>query len=167
MRPANASKPQSDPASSEALPRLCLDQTPKLRALVEGPDGPEILRELQRLLRREPARATRYERDLFARIHVSADDPPEIAIIRDLSRSGARLELGASARLDVMRARTVSIEMRLPGTPFVTREATLVRVVERRENGVELAFSFVDSAEQDPAFDTLIARLASAKVNAR
>lgn len=88
---------------------------PKLRALIEGPDGPEILAELQKLVRRESIRAPRYERDLFARIRVSPDAPPEIAVIRDLSRSGVRLELGSSAHLDVMQARTVSIEMRLRG----------------------------------------------------
>lgn len=167
MCPANAPKPQPEATTADLDPRLSLERFPKLHALVQGPDGPEILLELQKLVHREPSRATRYERDLFARIHVAPEEPPEIAVIRDLSRSGARLELSASARLDVMRARTVSIEMRLPGTPFVTREATLVRVVERRDNGVELAFSFIDSAGHDPAFDTLLGRLASARGSAR
>jgi len=165
--PANASRPLPDPPSEATAPRLSLDQTPKLRALVEGPDGAEILAELQTLLRRESIRAPRYERDLFARIRVSPDAPPEIAVVRDLSRSGVRLELGSSAHLDVMQARTVSIEMRLPGMAFVNREATLVRVGEERRNGVELAFTFVGALQQDPAFDDLVERLAKAPPSVR
>lgn len=166
MRPANAPNPEHETAS-EGTPRLSLDQTPKLRALVEGPEGQEILVELQRLLRRESVRAPRYARDLLARIRVSPDAALEIAVVRDISKSGVRLELGASARLDVMGARTVSIEMRLPGMGFVSRDATLVRVVERREKGVELAFSFSESAEEDAAFDALLERLASTPVGVR
>jgi hypothetical protein len=146
---------------------LSLDQTPKLRALAEGPDGPEILSELQALLRRESLRAPRYERDLFARLRISPDSPPEVAVVRDLSWSGVRLELGSSAHLDVMQARTVSLEMRLPGSEFVSCEATLVRVVEHRPNGVELAFAFVTDATRDPAFDELLERLASGPASVR
>jgi hypothetical protein len=165
--PANAPRPQPDAPSEATAPRLSLDQTPKLRALVEGPDGPEILAELQKLVRRESVRAPRYERDLFARIRVSPDAPPEIAVVRDLSRSGVRLELGSSAHLDVMQARTVSIEMRLRGMPFVNREATLVRVGEQRPNGVELAFTFSRDMQQDPAFDELVEHLAKAPPSGR
>jgi hypothetical protein len=160
--PANAPRPQPDPQNEETAPRVSLDQTPKLRALVEGPDGAEILAELQKLLRRESVRAPRYERDLFARIRVRPDAPVEVAVVRDLSRSGVRLELGASAHLDVMQARTVTIEMRLPGMPFVNREATLVRVGEQRPSGVELAFAFAGAAQPDPAFDALVEHLAKA-----
>lgn len=167
MCPANAQRPQPDPPSEATAPRVSLDQTPKLRALVEGPDGPEILAELQKLLRRESVRAPRYERDLFARVRASPDAAPEIAVVRDLSRSGVRLELGASAHLDVMQARTVSIEMRLPGMAFVNREATLVRVGEQRAKGVELAFAFVGGSGQDPAFDELVDYLARAPVSVR
>ncbi|HTV22798.1 MAG TPA: PilZ domain-containing protein [Polyangiaceae bacterium] len=148
-------------------PRLSLDQTPRLRALVEGPEGDEILAELHKLVRREPARATRYERNLFARIRAEPDAPPEIAVVRDLSRSGVRLELSSSAHLDVMNARTVAIEMRLPGSPFVSCEATLVRVGEHLANGVELAFSFTQSSQDDPAFAALLERLATAQAAAR
>lgn len=167
MCPANAPRPQADPTSEAKPPRLSLDQTPKLRALVEGPDGPEILAELQKLLRRESIRAPRYERDLFARVRVSPDAAPEIAVIRDLSRSGARLELSSSAHLDVMQARTVSIEMRLPGMAFVNRDATLVRVGEQRAQGVELAFAFVGGSAQDSAFDELVDYLARTPVSVR
>jgi hypothetical protein len=69
------------------------------------------------------------------------------------------LQLSASAHLDVVQARTILIEMRLPGTPFTSCEATLVRVVEHHKNGVELAFSFVDAAARDPAFDALLQQL--------
>jgi hypothetical protein len=166
--PANAPRPQPDPSSeATAQHHLSLDETPKLRALVEGPDGPEILAELQKLLRRESLRAPRYERDLLARVRSSPGSTPEVAVIRDLSRSGARLELGSSAQLDVMQARTVSIEMRLPGMGFVSREATLVRVVEHRQNGVELAFSFVEGMAPDPGFEELMRRLASGPVRVR
>jgi hypothetical protein len=165
--PANAPRPQPDPPSEAKAPRLSLDQTPKLRALVEGPDGPEILAELHKLLRRESIRAPRYERDLFARIRVSPDAAPDIAVVRDLSRSGVRLELSSSAHLDVMQTRTVSIEMRLPGMAFVNREATLVRVGEQRSKGVELAFSFVGGAGHDAAFDELLEHLAKTPVSVR
>jgi hypothetical protein len=60
-----------------------------------------------------------------------------------------------------MQARAVSIEMRLPGTPFVNCEARLVRVVAHRENGVELAFSFVRGPDQDPRLETLLEGLAA------
>jgi hypothetical protein len=165
--PANAPRSQPDPPSEATAPRLSLDQTPKLRALVEGPEGPEILAELQKLLRRESVRAPRYERDLFARVRVSRDAAPEIAVVRDLSRSGVRLELSASAHLDVMHARTVSLEMRLPGMPFVCREATLVRVGEQRTQGVELAFAFVGEVQHDAAFDELVEHLAKASLSVR
>lgn len=167
MCPANAPRPQPDPATEATAPRLSLDQTPRLRALVEGPDGPEILAELQKLVRRDSLRAPRYERDLFARIRVNPDAPPEIAVVRDLSRSGVRLELGASAHLDVMQARTVLIEMRLRGMAFVSREATLVRVGEQRPNGVELAFTFARDMQQDPAFDELVEHLANGPTSVR
>jgi hypothetical protein len=135
--------------------------------LVEGPDGAEILLELQKLLRRESLRAPRYERDLFARVRVAPDAAPEVAIIHDLSRSGARLELDSSAQLDVLRTRSVQIEMRLPGTAFVNCEATLVRVVEHRASGVELAFAFVGAERHDPAFEALLDRLAAAPISVR
>lgn len=161
MCPANAYKPQQEPPAGATEPRLSLDQTPRLRALVEGPDGAEILAELHKLVRRDPARATRYERNLFARIRVGADAPPEVAVVRDLSRSGVRLELSAAAHLDVMNARTVAIEMRLPGSAFVSCEATLVRVGEHHANGLELAFSFTQATQDDPAFHALLERLAA------
>jgi hypothetical protein len=165
--PANAPRPQHQPESLTPGPRLSLDQTPKLRALVEGPDGPEILLELQKLLRRESIRAPRYARDLFARIRVAPDAAPEVAVVRDLSRSGARIELSASAHLDVMQARTVSIEMRLPGGSFVNCEATLVRVVEHHQKGVELAFAFAAGVQYDPGFNALLERLAAAPSSVR
>jgi hypothetical protein len=141
--------------------RLRLDGLPHLQALIRGPQGDEILAELQLLLGREPRRAPRFQRDLFARIRINPEQPPEVAVVRDISRSGVRLQLSASAHLDVMQARTLFIEMRLPGARFTTCAATLVRVVEHRENGVELAFSFVDGAERDPAFDALLDQLAA------
>jgi hypothetical protein len=165
--PANAPRPQTDPPTQATAQRLSLDETPRLRALVEGPDGAEILAELQKLMRRESVRAPRYERDLFARIRISPGSAPEVAVIRDLSRSGVRLALGSSAHLDVIQARSVSIEMRLPGTAFVSCEANLVRVVEQRQNGMELAFAFVDGVEGDPAFNELIERLASGPASVR
>jgi hypothetical protein len=165
--PANAQRSQPETPSEAAAARLSREQTPKLCALLEGPDGPEILAELQKLLRRESVRAPRYERDLFARIRVSPEAPPEIAVIRDMSRSGVRLELGSSVQLDIMQARTVSIDMRLPGMAFVSCEASLVRVVEHHANGVELAFAFVDGVQHDPAFGELVERLASEPVGVR
>lgn len=161
MYPANATPTEPDPQKTSERPsRLSLEHSPKLRALLDGPDGAAILLELEALLQREPARAPRYARDLFARVRASPDTPPEVAVVRDLSRSGVRLELGASAHLDAMHARPVLIEVRLPGMPFARREATLVRVVERRESGVELAFAFVAEGADDPAFEALLARLA-------
>jgi len=164
--PTNAQKSQTEAPSGTDV-RLSLDQTPRLRALVEGPDGAEILLELQKLMRREPARATRYERNLFARIRVGPDAPSEVAVIRDLSRSGARLELSSSAHLDVTRAGTVAIEIRLPGSPFVSCDATLVRVVAHHANGVELAFAFTQSTQDDPAFAALLEHLATAHAQVR
>jgi hypothetical protein len=128
---------------------------------MDGPDGAEILRELRQLLRREPLRAPRYQRDLFARIRIDPSEPLEVAIVRDVSRTGVRLRLASSAHLDVVQARTVMIEMRLPGTPFVNCEARLVRVGEHHENGVELAFSFVRNPDQNPLLEALLERLAA------
>jgi PilZ domain-containing protein len=141
--------------------RLELHGLPRLQALVRGPEGDEILAELQTLMQREPRRAPRFQRDLFARIRISPEQPPEIAVVRDISRSGVRLRLSAAAHLDVMQARTLFIEMRLPGTRFANCAATLVRVVEHHKNGVELAFSFVEGADRDPAFDALLEQLAA------
>jgi hypothetical protein len=134
---------------------------PKLEALVAGPDGNAILAELQRLLRREPPRAPRFQRKLFARIRVDPEQPPEIAIVRDISRSGVRLQLAPTTCLDVMQARAISIEMRLPGSPFVNCEATLVRVVAHHENGVELAFSFIGAGQRSPDLEALLEQLAA------
>ena len=165
MCPANDPKRPDEAAATE--PRLSLEHTPRLRALVEGPDGAEILQELKKLVRRDLVRATRYERNLLARIRVGSEAPPEIAVVRDLSKTGVRLELAASAQLDVIKARAVTIEMRLPGSPFVSCEATLVRVSEHHSNGVELAFAFAHGVESDPAFAALLGGVASAPPHAR
>jgi hypothetical protein len=160
--PAKSSQHESSNVEEGAASeRLQLDGLPHLQALVGGPQGDEILAELALLLGRQPRRAPRFQRDLFARIRINPEQPPEIAVVRDISRSGVRLRLSASAHLDVMQARTLSIEMRLPGARFTTCAATLVRVVEHHKNGVELAFSFVDGADRDPAFDALLEELAA------
>jgi len=139
-----------------------LEGLPKLQALVHGPDGAGILSELKRLVARQPQRAPRYRRDLLARIRVDPERPPEVAVVRDISASGVRLRVPASAHLDVVQARQVTLEMRLPGNPFVTCTAVLVRVVERQENAVELAFS-LQRNQPDPAFEALLAQLAVAE----
>ena len=146
---------------AEERPRLSLDGFPHLQALVNGPNGTEILEELEQLMFREPNRAPRYQRDLFARIRVSDDQPPEVGIVRDVSRSGVRLQLTASAHLDIMKSRTIRIEMRRPGTPFVSCEARLVRVIAHHKGGVELAFSFLRQDEHDPDLERLLSYLAS------
>jgi hypothetical protein len=146
---------------------LQLNDLPHLQALIRGPQGDEIVAELQLLLGREPRRAPRFQRDLYARIRINPEQPPEIAVVRDISRSGVRLLLSASAHLDVMQARALFIEMRLPGARFTTCAATLVRVVEHHENGVELAFSFVDGPDRDTAFDALLEHLAAEAPGAR
>jgi PilZ domain-containing protein len=140
---------------------LSLAGLPRLEALVQGAGGAGILEELRQLLQREPLRAPRYRRDLFARVRIDPDEPLEVAIVRDVSRTGVRLRLASSARLDVVQATTVLIEMRLPGTPFVTCEARLVRVGDRHENGVDLAFSFVRNPDQHPMLEALLQRLAA------
>jgi hypothetical protein len=119
------------------------------------------LEELHQLLQRGPARARRFRRDLFARIRADSGEHPDVAIVRDISASGVRLQLATTAQLDVMQTSTVWIEMRLPGMPFVNCEAKLVRVIEHHRNGVELAFSFVDDVADDPAFEELLERLAA------
>ena len=161
MSRANTAETLDEATQEAAEKRLALDGYPLLQALLRGPDGEALRDELLRLVHREPRRAQRFQRDLFARIRSEPDGPPEIAIVRDISQSGVRLELSASAHLDVMHTRSVFIEMRLPRAPFVTCEATLVRVVEHHQNGVELAFTFVRPAGSDPAFEALLAQLAS------
>lgn len=167
MCPANASAPITPPADGEDDKQLCLADLPRLQALIQGPDGAEIMRELHRLVNREPRRAPRFQRNMFARIRVGAEEAPEVAVVRNISRSGVRLRLSSSAHLDVLRARTISIEMRLPGAPFVNCEATLVRVVEHLESGVELAFSFSPASQADPSFVQMLDRLASTASNER
>jgi hypothetical protein len=160
--PAKSRQHESPNVEGEAAnERLQLDGLPHLQALIRGPQGDDILAELQTLLGREPRRAPRFQHDLFARIRITPEQPPEIAVVRDISRSGVRLQLSASAHLDVMQARTIFIEMRLPGSRFTNCAATLVRVVEHHKNGVELAFSFVNAADRDPAFDALLEQLAA------
>ncbi len=141
---------------------MSLADLPLLQTLIQGPDGADIMRELQRLVSREPRRAPRFQRSLFARVRVSAKEAPEVAVIRDISESGVRLQLSSSAHLDVQRARTICIEMRLPGGSFVNCEATLVRVVGHLETGVELAFSFSAASQSNPELAALLAHLASA-----
>ena len=139
-----------------------LEGLPRLQALVRGPDGADILSELKRLVARQPQRAPRYRRDLLARIRIGEERPPEVAVVRDISASGVRLRIPASAHLDVVQARQVTLEMRLPGSAFVTCMAALVRVVEHQANAVELAFS-LQRGTADPAFEALLARLAVAE----
>jgi hypothetical protein len=154
--------PQRKPASSPAQESqdLSLDGLPKLQALMQGPDGPALLNELRQLLAREPRRARRFRRSLFARLQIQADEPPEVAVVRDLSESGVRLQLGTASRLDVMQARNVILEMRLPGTAFVRCEAKLVRVVAHHDKGVDLAFSFIKDAGHEQGLADLLERLA-------
>jgi hypothetical protein len=166
--PARSSRHESPKVDEEeAKERLQLDGLPHLQAVIRGPQGDEILAELQMLLGREPRRAPRFQRNLFARIRINPEQPPEIAVVRDISRTGVRLQLSASAHLDVMQARTIAIEMRLPGTGFTTCAATLVRVVGHHDNGVELAFSFVNEADRDSALDALLEQLAAKMSGAR
>jgi hypothetical protein len=148
------------PRESRAT-RLPLDGLPRLKSLVSGPDGAEILEELHQLLQRGPARARRFRRDLFARIRADPREHPDVAIVRDISASGVRLQLATTAQLDVMQANTVWIEMRLPGMPFVTCEAKLVRVIDHHKTGVELAFSFADHVADEPEFEELLEQLAA------
>jgi hypothetical protein len=159
--PIDARVPNDDSARELRATRLPLDGLPRLKSLVSGPDGAEILEELHQLLQRGPARARRFRRDLFARIRADPREHPDVAIVRDISASGVRLQLATTAQLDVMQARTVSIEMRLPGMPFVNCEAKLVRVIEHHKNGVDLAFSFSDSVTEDPALQELLEQLAA------
>lgn len=154
----------TDPSARGDLERgsSFLEGLPRLQALAVGPDGADILAELKRLVARQPQRAPRYRRDLLARIRIDGGRPPEVAVVRDISASGVRLRVPASAHLDVVQARQVTLEMRLPGSPFVTCTAALVRVVERHENAVELAFS-LQREGPDPAFEALLAQLAVAE----
>jgi hypothetical protein len=166
--PANPGVSHTASTHEPAAGRLFLDDLPRLKALVSGPDGDELLKELETLLHREPQRARRFQRDLFARVRADPEEAPEVAIVRDISRSGVRLQLASSARLDVIKAHNVFIEMRLPGAQFVSCEATLVRVVERHEKGVELAFSFAGKTLPDPGLEALLEQLAArAEVSGR
>jgi hypothetical protein len=108
---------------------------------------------------RRSERARRYRRDLLAGVYSTAKEPPEVAVVRDISESGLRVRLDASARFDVVRTRNPWIELRLPGAPFVRCAVTFVRVAEHRPDGVELAFALSDEAQRDPALQALLARL--------
>lgn len=158
MCPAESSDTGASAPETPARRALSLEGLPKLQALVQGPDGADILLELERLVARQAQRAPRYRRDLLARIRAGNGRPPEVAVVRDISATGVRLRIPASVQLDVVEARQVTLEMRLPGGPFVSCAAALVRVVERRDNAVELAFSLLRSGP-DPAFDALLAQL--------
>lgn len=137
-----------------------LEDSPRLRALIAGPDGEEILSELLRLMERPQQRAPRYGKPLFARVRAEGTEVAEVALLRDISASGVRLQLPTSAQLDVLRARNVRIEIRVPGSIPLELGATLVRVAAQRENGTELAFQFSDESRMDPRLHALLARLA-------
>jgi hypothetical protein len=137
-----------------------LDESPRLQALIAGPDGAAILSELLRLVERQQQRAPRYGKPLFARLRAEGTEAAEVAVLRDISASGVRLQLPTSAQLDVLRARHVWIEIRVPGSPPLELGATLVRVAAQRENGTELAFQFSDESQKDPRLHALLARLA-------
>lgn len=161
MRPSRSphqGASQEPSAPPVALPFL--EDCPRLQALIAGADGAEILSELRRLLERQHQRAPRYGKPLLGRLRTEGMDVPEVAVLRDISASGVRLQLPASAQVDVLRARQVWIEARMPGHPPLELGATLVRVAARRENGTELAFQFSEESRKDPRLHALLARLA-------
>lgn len=140
-----------------------LEDCPRLQALVAGEDGAQILAELLKIVERQHQRAPRYGKPMLARLRTDGADFAEVAVLRDISASGVRLQLPASAQLDVLRARHVWIEARVPGSPPLELGATLVRVAAQRENGTELAFQFSDASQKDPRLHALLGRLARAR----
>lgn len=161
MRSSRSPQPNVLPTASEQpVAPPWLEDYPRLQALVGGVDGAEILSELLRLLDRQHQRAPRYGKPLLARLRTEGAQTEEVAVLRDISASGVRLQLPSSAQLDVVRARQVMIEARVPGSPPLELAATLVRVAAQRENGTELAFQFSDESRKDPRLHALLARLA-------
>jgi hypothetical protein len=143
-----------DPDSGSFLSNL-----PRLRALVEGPDGAALLEELHRLVHGSGARAPRYRHKLFARVRSEGASVPEVAIVVDISASGVCLELSPSAELDALHAQRVTIETRLPGCDTVRLTATLVRVAGQGQVGTSLAFRFDEASQRDPGLHGLLERL--------
>lgn len=95
-------------------------------------------------------RAPRVKRNLMARIHLADSDVPEVAVIRDLSATGARLWVDGDRAFNAASTDTYEVEIRVPASrSYVSTFARLVRVADNhRGRGVELAFSFTD--ETDP-----------------
>ncbi|MEY4546560.1 MAG: hypothetical protein RL685_2755 [Pseudomonadota bacterium] len=154
--------PQPTAPSTSADPNVApawLADAPRLRALIAGPDGAEILSELLRLVERQQQRAPRYGKPMFARLRAEGAEDAEVVVLRDISASGVRLQLPTSAQLDLLLAH-VWIEVRVPGSPPLELGATLVRVAAQRENGTELAFQFSDESRKDPRLHALLAHLA-------
>lgn len=161
MRPSRSPQPSVMQSSGEppAAPSW-LEDCPRLQALIAGEGGAQILSELLRVVERQHQRAPRYGKALLARLRTEGTDLAEVAMLRDISATGVRLQLPASAQLDVLRARQVWIEARVPGSPPLELSATLVRVAAQRDNGTELAFQFSDESKKDPRLHALLARLA-------
>lgn len=161
MRPSRSPQPGVVQSSGDqpALPPW-LEGCPRLQALIAEEGGAEILSELRRVVERQRQRAPRYGKPLLARLRTEGSEQEEVAVLRDISASGVRLQLPSSAQLDVVRARQVWIEARVPGSPPLELCATLVRVAAQRENGTELAFQFSEESTKDPRLHALLARLA-------
>jgi hypothetical protein len=161
MRSSRSLQPNALPIDSvQPIAPPWLEDYPRLQALISGVDGAEILSELLRLIERQQQRAPRYGKPMLARLRAEGAETEEVAVLRDISASGVRLQLPSSAQLDVLRARQVRIEARVPGSPPLELGATLVRVAAQRENGTELAFQFSDESRKDPRLHALLARLA-------
>jgi hypothetical protein len=161
MRSSRSPQPNAPSATSEApAAPTWLEDYPRLQALIGGAGGAEILSELLRLVERQHQRAPRYGKALLARLRADGSESVEVAVLRDISASGVRLQLPTSAQLDVVRARQVWIEARVPGSSPLELAATLVRVAAQRDNGTELAFQFSDESRKDPRLHALLARLA-------
>lgn len=167
MNPSSAPAPSPSNQTADVAPQLSLAELPLLQALVLGAGGASILRELEQLTSRESQRARRFGRSLFARVEGRPGEPPEVAVVCDISETGVRLRVSPAAQLDLMQARNVWVEVRRPGAAFVRCDARLVRVAGYGSHGVELAFAFSQEAQRQPALHEMLRQLAKEDVERR
>lgn len=136
---------------------------PVLQKLLEGPQGADALAELERLVRAKSrsatARAPRLRRNLFARLRLIEGDLCEIGVVRDISRTGARVKFLRSASLDIIRNEQVILETRLPCNKMVTLEARMVRVASSTQQHIELAFHFTEAMADNQGLLALLSVL--------
>lgn len=138
-----------------------MDAYPHLQALLAGTAESELRKELEQLLSHAfPARAPRRRVSIIGKMlrTVSRSSVEESIIVHDVSETGIRITVPAHVELLLAEAIEPTFLLRVETSESSRGDSRewcvrgrLVRLVDARSNGVELAYVFVGLSEAERA----------------